>query len=141
MFEVPTKPATNSVAGRSYTSAGAAELLDPAVVEDGDLVAHRQRLFLVVRDVDERHPELALELLEEELHLLAELQVERAERLVEQEHPGAVDERAGERDALALAAGELDGLAVAVGVEADRLQHLGDPVGALLRPTLRTRSP
>ena len=42
-----------------------------------------------------------------ELHLLAQLQVERAERLVEKQHLRLVDERARERDALLLAAGEL----------------------------------
>ena len=47
-----------------------------------------------------------------ELHLLAQLQVERAERLVEQQHARPVDERARERDALALAARELDRLAL-----------------------------
>jgi hypothetical protein len=40
-------------------------------------------------------------------NLLAQLQVERAERLVEEQHRGVVDERAGQRDALLLAAGEL----------------------------------
>ena len=63
-----------------------ADLLDPALVEHGDAVAHRERLFLVVRDVDERDAEVALQRLQEDLHLLAQLQVERAERLVEQQH-------------------------------------------------------
>ncbi len=86
---------------------GRADLLDPALVEHGEAVAHRERLLLVVRDVDERDPDLALDALELDLHLLAQLQVERAERLVEQQHLRAVDDRARERDALALAAGEL----------------------------------
>jgi hypothetical protein len=38
------------------------------------------------------------------LFALAQLEVERAERLVEQQHGGAVDERARQRDALLLAA-------------------------------------
>ena len=83
------------------------------VVEDGQAVAHRERLVLVVGDVDEGDPDLALDPLELDLHLLAQLQVERAERLVEQQHARAVDDRAGERDALALAAGELRRLALA----------------------------
>jgi hypothetical protein len=66
-----------------------------------------------VRDVDERDREILLQALQEELHLLAQLQVERAERLVEEQHLGPVDERAGERHPLALAAGELPGLALA----------------------------
>ena len=95
-----------------------ADLLDPAVVEDGEAVAHRQRLLLVVGDVDECDPDVAhgpLDALELDLHLLAKLQVERAERLVEQEHLRAVDERARERDPLPLAAGELDRLSVCRG--------------------------
>ena len=112
-FETPTKPATNSFAGRSYTSAGAPICSIRPFVEDRQAVAHRERLVLVVRDVDERDREILLEALQEELHLLAQLQVERAERLVEEQHLGAVDERAGERDPLALAAGELRRLALA----------------------------
>ena len=101
-----------------------ADLLDPALVEDGDPVAHRERLFLVVGDVDERDPELALERLELDLHLLAQLQVERAERLVEQQHRRRVDDRPRERDALALPARELHRLAVADLREAHRAEHL-----------------
>ena len=83
------------------------ELLDPARVHDRDRVGHRHRLFLVMGDVDEGDPEVALQPLDEELHLLSELQVEGAERLVEQEHARAVDERASQGDTLCLAAGEL----------------------------------
>ena len=42
-----------------------------------------------------------------ELHLAAELEVERAERLVEQQHGGLVDQGAREGHPLLLAAGEL----------------------------------
>ena len=66
------------------------------------------------------------------LHLLAQLEVERAERLVEQQHARAVDERAGERHALALAAGELAGTAVLVAAEAHHLERLGHPRPALV---------
>jgi hypothetical protein len=59
------------------------DLLDPPLVEHGELVAHRQRLLLVVRDVEEGDPEIALERFQKRLHLLAQLQVERTERLVE----------------------------------------------------------
>ena len=86
---------------------GRPALDDPAVAHDGDPVRHRERLLLVVGDVDEGDPDLALDLLQLDLHLPAQLQVEGAERLVEQQHLGPVDERPGERDALALAAREL----------------------------------
>ena len=101
------KPATNSSAGMLVDVLGRPALGDAAVVHHRDPVRHRQRLLLVVGDVDERDPDLALDLLELDLHLLAQLQVERAERLVEQQHRRPVDERAGQRDALALPAREL----------------------------------
>ena len=68
--------------------------------------------------------------LELELHLLAELQVERAERLVEQQRRGPVDERAGERDALLLAAGELAGPALLEPLEAHGADGLGDALAS-----------
>src|SRR5262245_39282036 len=37
------------------------DLLDPAAVEDGQAVAHRERLLLVVGDVDEGDPDLLLD--------------------------------------------------------------------------------
>ena len=107
------KPATNSLAGCSYTASGRAQLLDPALVEHGQAVAHGQRLLLVVGDVDEGDADLALDPLELQLHLLAQLQVQGAERLVQQQHLRLVHDRAGQRDPLPLAAGQLDRLAVA----------------------------
>ena len=113
---------------------GRAELLDLAVVHDRDRVGHRHRLLLVVRDVDEREPELALDALQLELHLLAELQVECAERLVEQQHLRAVHERARERDALLLPAGQLARLALVEPLEPDDAQQLARP-SLQLRPS------
>ena len=87
-------------------------------------------------------PHVVLDPLQLELHLLAQLQVERAERLVEQQHARPVDERAGERDALLLAARQLARLAVAEALEADEREHLVDAAAAARRPcTPRRRSP
>ena len=55
-------------------------------VENCDTVAHRQRLFLVVGHVEERGPVSPLDVLELELHLAADLFVQRGQRLVEQQH-------------------------------------------------------
>ena len=135
-------PATNSVAGRSYTSIGDAELLDVPAVHHRDAVAHRERFLLVVRDVDERDADLALDALQLGLHLLAELEVERAERLVEQEHLGLVHDRARERDPLALAARELHRPAAAEPGEPHEVERaFGALRAARARATLRTRSP
>ena len=66
-----------------------ADLLDAAGVEHGDAVGEGQRLLLVVRDEQEGDADVPLDRLELHLHLLAQLEVEGAERLVEQQHRGA----------------------------------------------------
>ena len=109
------------------------DLLDEAVAEDRDPVAHRERLLLVVGDEHERDAEVALHLLELDLHLAAQLEVERAERLVEQQHPRPVHQRPGERDPLALAAGELVRAAVPEARQPHRLERL-QGAGAGLGP-------
>src|SRR5262245_15619552 len=107
---------------------GYADLLDPALVEHREAIGHRQRLLLVVRHVHERDADLALDRLQLDLHLLAELEIERAERLVEEEHLRAVHDRARERDALPLATRELAGLAIPVAPEAHHLERLARTV-------------
>ena len=77
-----------------------------------------------MRHVHEGDPDLVLDPLQLELHLLPQLQVERAERLVEEEHARMVDECAGERDALLLAAGELARLAPLEAREPDELERV-----------------
>ncbi len=60
-----------------------AELQQATVLQDGNPVAHGHRLFLVMGDVDEGHAELAMHALELDLHELAQVRIERAERLIE----------------------------------------------------------
>ena len=79
-----------------------------------------------MRDEDERDADLLLDVFELLLHLLAQLQVERAERLIEQQHARLVDERAGDGDALLLAAGKLGHVAVSVVLKAHKAQHTHD---------------
>ena len=57
-------------------------------------------------------PDLALGVLQLELHLLPELEVQRAERLVEEQYVRLVDDRPGQCHALPLPAGKLGWLAV-----------------------------
>ena len=77
-------------------------------------------------DVDEGDADLGLDALELQLHLAAQLEVEGAERLVEQQHLGVVDQRAGDGDALLLAAGELVRLALGEVAELDEVEHVAD---------------
>src|SRR5204863_7873218 len=93
------------------------KLLDLALVEYGDAIRHRQRLALIVRDVHERDAEPALQTLELDLHLFAQLEVECTQRLVEQQNLRLVDQRAGERYALTLASRQLRRTSLAVRTE------------------------
>ena len=127
-FAVPMKPATKAVAGLVVDLGRGADLVDPTLGHDRDAVRHRQGLLLVVGDEDEGDADLALDALQLELHDLAELQVERAERLVEQQGLGQVDQGTGERDALLLAAGELVRLAFRHVGQADDLEQLHHPL-------------
>ena len=66
-----------------------------------------------------------MDALDLELHLVAQLLVERAERLVHQDDRRAVDEAARERDALLLAAGQLARIALRQMRQPHHLERLG----------------
>src|SRR3546814_17243097 len=73
-----------------------------------------------------------LQALQLDLHLLAQLEVERRERLVEQQHLGLAGERARQRHALLLSAGELPRPAMGVALQLNQRQHPLDARVALL---------
>ena len=91
---------------------GIADLLQDAVAHDRDAVAHRHRLDLVVGHVDGGRADLALEALDLTTRLRPQLRVEVRQRFVHEKDLRIANERASERDALALPAGELARLAV-----------------------------
>ena len=109
------KSATMRLAGSRIDLERRAELLQPPAVDDRDLVGQRQRLGLVVRDIDEGDAGAALQLLQLRAHALAQLGVEIGQRLVEQQDVGLDHEAARQRDALLLAAGQLVRIAAARG--------------------------
>ena len=84
-----------------------AHLQEPALTHDADAVRQGKGFLLVVRHEHGRDPELALHLADGAPQLLADLRVERPERLIEQEHLGLVGQRPCHGDALLLATGEL----------------------------------
>src|SRR6185437_12325946 len=88
------------------------DLAHAATVDHGDAVAHAHRLDLIVRDIDRGEPDSLLEALDLEPRRGAQLGVEVRQRLVEQQRGRLAHQRAGERDALTLAAGELARLAI-----------------------------
>ena len=72
----------------------------------------RHRLDLVVRDVDRRGAEPAMQRRDLAARRHAQRRIEVGQRLVEQEHLGIAHDGAPERDALALPAGQRMRLAV-----------------------------
>jgi hypothetical protein len=112
--------------GRAIDLRRRPDLLDPPLVEHGDAIRQRERLPLIVGHVDERGARLAVHAPQLRLHVQADLQVERRERLVEEQHPRTVDERTRERDALELPARELVSAPRPVALEANEREHLVD---------------
>jgi hypothetical protein len=115
-------------------------LLQDAVLEHGDTVAHRHGLDLVVGDVDRGDAEATLQRGDLGAGLHAELGVEVGQRLVHEEDLRGADDGAAHGDALALATGEGLRLAVEVlgevedlGGLLDALADLGLGVPAILR--------
>ena len=82
------------------------DLLDIALIHDNDRVRHRQRFFLVVGDIDEGNPKLILKADQFILHILAELEIKRTERLVKQKHLRLVHDGTCNCDPLLLTAGQ-----------------------------------
>ena len=82
-----------------------------ALAEDRHLVAELDRLVDVVGDERDGLAELGLQPQELLLQPVADDRVDGAERLVHQHHRRVGGQRAGDADALLLAAGELGGVA------------------------------
>src|SRR5436309_8146917 len=99
-----------------------ADLLKHAATHDRDLVTHRHRLDLIVRDVDRRRLQLLLQLQDLGPSLHTQLRVEIRQRLVHQERRRLADDGTPQRNALALAAGELLRLALDEWIEVENLR-------------------
>ena len=68
------------------------------------MIGERHCLFLVMGDMDEGGAHAPLDRFQFILHLAAELQVQRAQRFIEQQHGGFHHQRPGQRHALPLPA-------------------------------------
>ena len=88
----------------------------------GDL----HRFFLVVGDEHRRDVHLVVQSPQPRAQLLAHLRVERAERLVEQQHLRLHRERPRQRHALALSAGQLRRQTVGELLDVHELEQLVD---------------
>ena len=98
-------------------------MLDPARAQHDDLVGHRHRLDLVVRDVHHGRRQPLVQRGDFAAHRHPQLGVEVGQRLVEEEDARLAHDGAADRHALALAAGELRGAAVEQRVETQKLRR------------------
>jgi hypothetical protein len=103
---------------------GRADLDDAAVLHHRDAVGQRERLLLVVRDVDGGEPESLLQLAQVAAQAMAQAGVEVGQRLVEQHDRRLHHDAAGERDALHLATREQARAAVGEVLEPHELERL-----------------
>ena len=103
----PRKRHDEAVGRALVELARGADLLDAALVQDDDAVGDVHRLLLVVGDQHGGDVDLVVQAAQPRAQLGADLGVEGAEGLVEQQHPRLDRQRARERHALALAAAEL----------------------------------
>ena len=86
----------------------------------------------LVRDQHDGQPALVVQPLEDPHHLDARARVEVAGRLVGEQQRRVVDQRAGDGDALLLAARQLVRMVIEPLAEADRLERRGGALAALL---------
>ena len=100
---------TRGIRRRARFRAGGRERDQPSLLEDGDAIRQRQRLGHVVRDDDHGLPQAALDAAKLRVQLGAGDRIERAERLVHQQHRRIGRERPRHADALTLPAGQLVG--------------------------------
>ena len=122
-------PRVYGCTGREEELVGGAELDDLAEVHDRDPVGDVAHDAEVVRDEDVGEVELVLQVVEQVEHLRLDRDVERRDRLVGDDQLRVQRERAGDADALALAAGELVRVAVhVIGRQADELEQLAHPL-------------
>src|SRR4029434_5630680 len=100
-----------------------ADLLHATAMHHRDAVGEAEGLDLIVGDEEHGDAEAALEELHLHPHLLAQLRVEIAERLVEEEEIGLVHEGAAEGEALHLAAAQESAGPSLHAAQAHELEH------------------
>ena len=115
------------VGGPLVEVGGAPGLLHPALVDHHDLLGQLHRLLLVVGDEDRGHVHLVVQAAQPVAQLAAHARVQRAERLVQQQHPRLHGQRPGQRHPLALSPAELGGIAVGQAGQVDQLEQLRHP--------------
>ena len=109
-----------------------ADLLDAALVHDHHGVGHGQGFLLIVGDIYKRDAHLLLDTFQFVLHILTQTQIQRAQRLVQQQHLRPVHQGTGNRHTLLLTTGELVDTPAVKALQADDLQHFTDTLPYLV---------
>jgi len=112
---------------------GRADLLHHAIEHHADLVGDRERLLLVVRDIDRGDAEFLLQPPDVAPQVHPQLGIEVGQRLVHQQHLGADHQRPRQAHTLLLAAAELVRQPLGQGVELHCPEHLVHTLAHLLR--------
>ena len=109
-----------------------ADLQEAALAHDGDARGHGHGFFLVVRDHHAGHADLLDDVHQLDLRFLAQLLVQRAQRLVQQQQLRLLGQAARQRHALLLAARQLVRLALGELAQLHQLEHGLDALGDLV---------
>ena len=125
-LDTPKKSATYASAGSSYKTLGAPIWAKWPAGHDREAVGHGERLFLVVRHIQERDAYAFLDRLQLYLEGAPQLCVERSQRLVQEQHCGMEHEGPCEGDPLLLASRQLIDAPLLVAGKLHELQHLAD---------------
>ena len=109
-----------------------AYLLNFALVHDNDGVRHGKSFLLIMCYIYKSDAHLLLDLLQLSLHILSQLEVKRAERFVQKQNLGSVDDCPCNGDSLLLTAGQLRNGALFIALQRDKLQRLMYAAGYFL---------
>ncbi len=107
------------------------DLDEAAIHQHGDPMAQRHGLLVVLGDVEHGGIEGLEHARQLEAHLVAQLGIDIAQGIVEQQHRGAGCQRAGERGALLLPVGERARQVAQHMLDLQQRRHLLDPPGHL----------
>ena len=95
---------------------------DATLIDQSDAIRKCECFLLVVRDIEDRDPELAMQTTDLGLHFLPQRAIERAERLVHEQQPWLENDGASQRHPLLLATGKLRWQAVPEATETDAME-------------------
>ena len=102
------------------------DLLDAAMIHDGNPIRGHHGFGLVMRHVNGGHPKFVVQSPDFKTHLLPQCRIQVGQRLVKQQHGGPDNNRAGQRHPLLLTAAEFGRVTVRKVVHMYDFQHFAD---------------